>query len=205
MYKLIKSFLIISSVIFFSIIVQLKSQTLAGCPPGATNSITTTFTVDGCDFEVQICWKCRVTSAPLWYAVTSIRALNTCNPYVDTRDALDSIYYALTNRTWLFTFCLEEIPPCSTGTYSFSARRYNCFKKYQPGGTPLPPVMDIVCDFDSWCQKDYEACMLGPDNMQLTVINDWYQVGTPTCTMTEPPNPLHGEESECWRMKPNCD
>lgn len=205
MFKLIKVSVIVVIVMFMTTQTELKSQTPPGCPPDATNSITTTFTVDGCDFEVQICWKCTVTSSPLWYAVTGIHPVSTCNPFVDTRDALDSIYYTLRNYAWLYTFCGTEIPPCSTGTYAFSERRYNCYIKYQPSGTPLPPVWNIVCDFDTWCQKDYEACMLSPGNMQLTVINDWYQIGTPTCTSVEPPNPLPGHDSVCWLFKPNCD
>ena len=184
---------------------DLISQPPSGCPPGTTNSILTTFTINGCDFEVQICWRCKVTSSPLVYSITSITQLTFCTPTVDLLEALDSIYVTLQNPTWLYTFCGDDIPPCSTDTYEFSEVRYNYFKKYQPSGTPLPPVRNFVCDYSTWCQKDYSACMLSPGNMQLTVINDWYQVGVPTCDTDEPNNPDPGKDSDCWLMKPDCD
>ena len=186
---------------------DLISQPPPGCPANATNSVTTTFFVKGCEFSAQICWKCKVTSSPLWFTVLDVHPVNPpCSPIVSNEEALDSISFQLKSYAWLYVFCGSDIPNCPTSNpYQFSERRYNCFKKYQPSGSPLPPVRFFKGDDEAYCQKDYSACMLSPGNMQLYNVSPWYQVGTPDCDDTEPPNPAPGYDSDCWLKKPDCD
>ena len=206
--KRFSNILVALGVTVFLLTVGMKSEAEAQCPPGSS-SIATTFTVKGCVFDVILCWKCGVTSAPLEFAITSCEPKTTCSPAVSRDEAIDSITKELLTPVWFYFFCSSlDIPPCSTQTYeTIRVIRYNCVKKFTPSfvpPNPQAPTRIEVCNFDSYCYQDYEACMISLGNMQLTPLG-WKQYGTPDCLpMDTPDDPDPGTSSDCWLINPGC-
>ncbi|MCB9334520.1 MAG: hypothetical protein H6586_00100, partial [Flavobacteriales bacterium] len=177
-------------------------------PPGSS-SIATTFTVKGCVFDVILCWKCGVASAPLVFAITSCEPQTACSPAVSRGEAIDSITKELLTPPWLYFFCYTNVPPCSTGSTTVRVIRYSCVKKFTPSivpPNPPAPTRYEVCNYDSYCYNDYEACMISLGNMQLTSPLGWQQHGIPDCLPMDPipADPAPGTSSDCWLVNPGC-
>ena len=203
--------LVALGVTLFLLTVGIKSEAEAQCPPGAS-SIATTFTVKGCVFDVILCWKCGVASAPLEFAITSCNPQTACTPAVSHDEAIDSITKELLTPVWFYFFCSSKvIPECSTNTYeTIRVKRYNCVKKFMPTYVPPGPQSPMrieVCNYDSYCYIDYRACMLSLGNLQLTSPLGWKQFGTPDCSPMDPipADPPSGSSSDCWLINPGCD
>lgn len=181
--------------LLFSTLVLTKAS--SQCPPGQS-STTMIFNIGGCDWVVDICYECPVTSAPNWFSPVKYKKVSqTCISTVPENEVLDSIAaQMLDGTTYLLGLCTSSIPPCGTTNLTYQVKIYDCWFMRNIFSVGLEYV---VCDYSSWCVQDVEICWDQTYGPQYFPSGVWYSVGDSYCeTVTMPPFPPEGESSSCW-------
>lgn len=183
--------------ILFLLSFGMKSEAVASCPSG-TSSTTMIFNIGGCDWMVDICYKCPFTANPSWFTFTKYKKVHqTCICSVPENEILDSVTaQMLDGRMFLYGLCAGTIPPCGTTNAAFQIRVYDCWFMRNIFDVGLEYV---VCDYSSWCVQDVEICWDQTYGPQYFPSGVWYPFGDSYCeTIIMPDTPPPGSSSSCW-------
>lgn len=190
-------FRLIKELIFLSIFCVVNS--VMACPSGTSTSPTFTVNIDGCNYTYNICYECPFASSPYWFTIGTYHKVGqNCvsgTPISAIKDSL--INRVLENSFFLAALCTGTIPPCGTGTVTWIQRDYDCWYKFNDAESGIEYK---VCDFDSFCQREFEVCWTQGTGPVLGEPTAWYHIGDSFCDpqSIEPPDPDEGYSSSCW-------
>lgn len=174
------------------------AKTVVACPPGASSN-TYIFTVDGCEYTVDICYECPVTATPTWFSFGDYKKNDpSCISSLTMNEVLDSVRnQLLQDRIWLYALCANSFPPCGLGVGKWQERVYDCWymHRYDDGTLEYR-----VCDYGSFCVMDYDVCFDQTYGPIFTQTSGWYHYGDSYCDINTimPPYPDKGYSSVCW-------
>lgn len=192
------AFLVVIALIFTLQLAGVSSLKVhAQCPTGFT-STTVTITVGGCDYDVQLCYKCRVVNVnPTEIDIVGFKKHDpTCVPVPphNVYQALKVIETVIGSYSWIYSNLCGSAPPvlpCDDNTPipdwdKLYEKSYSCYRLDLATGWYLP------CDLDIYCLQTTYFCFDG-----LSIRRNGFtttQIGTPTCTKyADDPTLLPGE------------
>ena len=171
-----------------------KSEAQPPCPTGYTSGVFQTF-VDGCWYEITLCYKCSAVShIPSEVMLYSYRPLSlSC---VQTKT--DAEIMELLRQKGVTFFLSTCVPtPCGeTPIFYFVENEYACWKRTGANNEIVEP-----CSSNAICQTLKSACYNNGVPQITTFYSDW-QSNEPDC----------GEKVDyilpngtCQRLKTKCD
>lgn len=171
------------------------------CQTGFT-SITLPVTVDGCVYEVRICYKCSVVMGnPSEVYLYSYRPVD---PNCIQTKTDEEIMNLLTEEA-LTKLALECRPkPCDQlPKMRYIVNQYACWKR-------LADKTVVACETNAVCQSLYEACIDNQGTVRTKISSVWQFGFEPTCSWPPIPGRIPevqpGQtETDCFRLKTQCE
>lgn len=210
--KTITNIFVALGVTLFLFIVGVKSEAEAQCDSNWTN-LKDTVTVDGCQYEVDLCFLCRL-AYPGQIKLNSYRNIGPCTTTLDLGQIGQGIIAQIS--TWgtvFFDYCQQrDLPPCDEGVLEFSYILPICWRAKLDVMVP-PPGKNIYsyepCGGAS-CEFSFNYCegLLGP---LKTIIGDPIILDGPiTCELEgyqilPLPNDFVGQVSACYFLHTPCN
>jgi hypothetical protein len=187
-----------------------EAKATADCPEGF-NSTSRTFTVNGCDYEILVCYNCETDltvdqrSIRLW----GIRKLDDCPQSWDINQVHEDLTLKIMTNAFLYEICPldPKIKPCEDPGpeyYTFVLYQTNCWYKFNDYGE----VWYLPCpEGDNYCVTQYKVCY--DPNLQEYVYTIIYGPFLSTyydCPEgAEPDDPALGEETDCFAISNKCN
>lgn len=215
--KNFKNLLFTLGVTFFLLTFGMKSEAEAKdpCPPGWTTLIDTV-TVDGCDYEVELCVYCQF-ALPGKVRFNHYRNIDDCATLLNPSEIEDEIISQIVTFAYsYFDYCQFLLPPCDQKprkkiTFDIPI----CMKAHLYYKAP-PPLNDyrylyLPCGDDAYCSVTYSYCVdyfgvahhtVDPGstshNFPYSCTKEGYEIiPLPTGSV--------GDESECYIIHTPCN
>jgi hypothetical protein len=176
------------------------------CPTGFTFT-NMTITINGCAYNVPVCYKCAPTAldaAIIEPIIVATQIDPNCNQTWDMAQVIAAINVAVRERIYLSQLC--EVRPCNQPPKSkMLFRQYACweYRRDTNGNLHLQ-----ACTNNAICETEYEVCFDGTDFVWSVLTANWYNSSEPTCIFPTipvwPPTPTNSS-SGCFRMPSPCD
>ncbi len=208
MLKTTKIFLIMSIfMLITSVSSELKSQ---NCPSGF-NSLFVNMNINGCDYEIEVCYACGTTAPYSALRVMGfVKLVPTCSQSWNTDQVVDYIWDNLITKDFIdqiLDSCTQEIPPCDvpfSGDYYIERIEDICWYKTNIGGL----IYYYPCYWEQvYCQTDWKICRLPNGEYRIdlyygpTVSGN---VETACPSSIEPPDPALNQQTSCFNLKTLC-
>ncbi len=178
-----------------------ESKAQAPCPSGYTLAVFNTF-VDGCWYEIKICYICSPVSHILSeVALYSYRPLNPlCIQSITDEELMDSLKQKGVDY-FLSTNCIPR--PCNeTPAFYFIINEFACWKRT----APLNEV--VACSSNAICQTLFHSCVQNGIIINTEVSTNWQFNSQPNCgsiVSNIPQIVPPASETSCVRIKTKCD
>jgi hypothetical protein len=196
-------------VIMFSFFI-LTNNTMATCPP-AFSQYTAQITINGCLYNVEICYTCVVTNPPIRVMVNAIQKVDpNCQQLWDINQVTEAIWNIVNDANFVSTnLCSSTPPPCTIPISGLDEEyvEYKCWHKLRISPTA---IRYEKCPGSDSCVTKYKICW-DPIN-HILVENlvsgpSWGRITPPQCPFPEPEpaDPINvGEYSACFTIKTSC-
>ncbi len=207
MYQKFK-ILILSVVVLLSISInEAKSQS---CPTNYSSTVKV-LNINGCDYEVHICFKCGLSTAYSDVRVYGFTRLDpNCNQTWTTDQVLEYIWDYLVSDEFI-NFVLEDcnidLPPCDVPFMpDFYITRIEdvCWYKTNIGGL----IYYYPCYWEQvYCETIWKLCV--DQNGQIR-LDPYYgpaisgNVGNSCPSSIEPSEPAPNQQTGCFNVKTLC-
>lgn len=171
-----------------------QSEAQPPCPTGYTSGVFQTF-VDGCWYEITLCYKCSAVShIPSEVMLYSYRPLSVnCIPTKTDAEIMELLRQK--GVTFFLSTCVPT--PCGeTPIFYFVENEYACWKRTGANNEIVEP-----CTSNAICQTLKSACRNNNDLQTTTYYSDW-QNTEPDCGSITNEIPQNGS---CVRLKTLCD
>lgn len=183
---------------------SLKAQ----CPAGYTPHITYV-TLNGCEYQIDVCIKCPIGPAPGAAQIQSITKLDaSCYQTLTMQEVLDACEAQVFNWDFITNVaCLDlDGPPCPDQSEEFIIKHWICWKAEMSNYMGDIYMRYTPCDYDAYCKEHFIVCYNGLDYVK-TLVSPPTIVGTVNCELeiwefTEPTEV--GEISECYIYQTDC-
>lgn len=189
----------------------MKSEVQAQCDSTWTHVIDTV-TVDGCQYEVDLCILCRY-AYPGEVKINSYKNIDSCSTVLNPAEIGQGVIVQLSTwGTLFFDNCQQGgLPPCDVGSREFNYSIPICWQAtllvHDPSNSDNNIYMYEPCE-GAICEVTYSFCM-GPMGHEKTVITSSLKNGPITCTTEghdiELPTGYVGEYSECYFLHTPCN
>ncbi|MFA7325125.1 MAG: hypothetical protein WC121_00530 [Candidatus Kapaibacterium sp.] len=209
----------INNLIFLSITIFVAKSINIEAKPICTKpwvNIVDTVTVDGCDYEIDLCVYCAF-AYPGKVKINYYRNISGCTPTIPPNQITNQIISQISTYAYFwFDYCQFNLPPCSG-----SLRKkiewdiYICWKAKLviKGATPHDDVyLHLPCeDNDTFCRVTYSYCV---DEFAVVHHNVSGYLGynfDPSCTLEGsavfplPPSAMVGDETACYVLHTVCN
>lgn len=172
-----------------------KSEAQPPCPSGFTSGVFTTF-VDGCWYQITICFKCSsVSNIPSELMLYSYRPIN---PNCIQTKTDEEIMATLKQKavTHFLSTCVPQ--PCGeTPIFYFVENEYACWKRTGSNNEIVEP-----CSSSAICQTLKSVCIENGTPITTTYYSEWQYSSEPNCgsivTKIE-------SDGNCYHIRTNCD
>lgn len=211
--KEFSNILVALGVTLFLLTVGMKSDLLSKHCKSPYQTIIDTITVDGCQYEVDLCVFCGV-AYPGEVIINSVRNIGSCAPTLTQDQIISQIYSQLSTHAYLwFQYCQFNVPPCSgKARKKIEWKVYTCWKMILVHNDPDPDnriYLSIPCGDDTYCKVTYSYCV-DPFGIVQSNVSSYLGVNWPiTCTLEGyeiiKPITYVGEESECYIVHTPCN
>lgn len=170
------------------------------CQTGFT-SIVLPVTVDGCVYEIRICYKCSVVMGnPSEVYLYSYRPVDpNCIQTLTDEEIMNLLV-----EEALIKLALECRPkPCDQlPKMRYIVNQYGCWKR-------LADRTVVACETDAICQSLYEACVDNQGTVRTKISSVWQFGFEPTCSWPVIPGMFPvivppATETPCVRFKTQC-
>ena len=205
--KKILILVVISLAMYLSTFTEMKSD----CPEYFTQSMVSIW-VDGCEYEVDVCFKCQATLNRGEVNIISFLKVDTsCNTSLSTSQVLDAISNQVQDYDFIrANFCDIIALPCFPVNQGviYTFKRAMCWMKI---GYPDDIIKYTACYSDNTkCVEEIKVCYdpnFPPTFFRKTQISGPTIVGDFGCQgVTEPPGyPGLGIYSICFEVGSPCN
>ncbi|MFY8161371.1 MAG: hypothetical protein ACOVNU_08565 [Candidatus Kapaibacteriota bacterium] len=215
--NIISNRILLIAVLLISVFGMNLEEGKGQCPPGYS-SVTKTYWVNGCEFQVDLCYTCPISGGDNWIILSPtnpIRKVNTScatSPTLTTQQVIEQLMQNIGTPNEFEQLC--ELQPCD-GTPPIPPKNTRikqpiCWKvkKISLPNNQLQIVYE-PCDDEAYCLTVYERCIDLVSNPPRILSNVTYTIyGNPECEFVEydPINTIGpGQTSSCFRVVTNCD
>jgi hypothetical protein len=177
------------------------------CDPD--NSMFVPITINGCPYEVLLCFNCPPTGDYSSVRVQGWGKTAPCNQTLTDNEVYSLIWDIVMEPEFLRTLihdCLNQIPPCELIFENYYLEKFEwiCWEKWNHGGR----VFFIPCENAPYCKTIYEICYDSMLDKYITTLNYGPQTfGDPDedCpSFIVAPDPPFNQHSSCFQFETSC-
>lgn len=197
-------------VTMFLLTVGMKSEADGQHCKGIT--IVDTVTVDGCEYELELCALCRY-AYPGEISNLHYKNIGPCSTTLNPDQVFQGIMSQISTYAYLwFDHCVKNIPPCNgTERREITFNIPICWHAKLIVEDPIDPDNNIYlyeqCVDEAECYVTYSYCKDAFNNVQKEV-KEFYSFGTPDCKLEAEyvvlPTAL-GDSSDCYHIHTPCN
>jgi hypothetical protein len=187
--------------------VLLTNKTMATCPDGLSQR-TNRIMINGCAYDVDICYKCITLDGIVRVMVNGIIKVDpNCNQSWTWNQVIQGVFNIVYGPNYIRDYVCNSLPPCTdppTGIPQWFSKPLCWFKlKVDQSRVKL-----FACEGSSSCITKWLICwdtQLGRE--QRTLVEGPVLDFPSTCPIgPEPPDPVNiGEFSECFTVSTPCN
>jgi len=201
--------IILSIIVMLSFFI-LTNKTMATCPDGLRQR-TNQIMINGCLYDVDICYKCLNVDGIARVMVNGITKVDpNCNQSWNWNQVIQGVFNVVFGPNYIRDHVCTDLPPCAippnppTGIPQWFSRPVCWFKlKINPSTIKVFP-----CDGTSHCIEKWLICWDTQLGIEQRTRTEGPVLDFPsTCPIgPEPPDPVNvGELSECFTVSTPCN